>query len=558
MRIGRSSFLVSALVVFLGFIGVLPITAQNGKLKVKATPAQAYVFVDGQAMGQAYHPLQLSAGNHRVDVVNYGYKTFTKDVSISDGTTMDVEATLEPISDTVSGPWGCLTIEDSQRDAIFLNGKTPEYFVGHGDEFNHEFGMKQELLVPPGTHQLLVVRQGKEVFSGSVDVPENQRVVIDIPKGVRKTVPWPRGQKLSPAPRFKAGIASAQVAIAKPTADISAQTQPMTCGEGAQIKWNATDAGHVEITPIGEVSASGEQAVQPNQTTTYNLKASGPGGVVNKSTTVNVNTGIQAQLTLSPAEVHFRRVGDKITEQPSSQLNWSTANASAVSIDAFGSVSPSDSKPLQIAPRKTDAGPIDETVTYTLTASNACGATETRTASLHITGEIVPESNIAMRSIYFSTDKPKADKLAEGISASQQQTLTRLAADFKAYLDAHPDAQFILHGYADVRGSKNHNQSLSERRAEAAKNILIQEGIAAEKIQVRGYGEEQQLTKDEVKQMLAANAEANEAARNKALRQLNKIVYAHNRRVDVELSTTAQKSVQTYPFAANDYAMLVK
>lgn len=558
MRICTYPRRVSAVVLLLSFIGVLPLMAQNGKLKVKATPAQAYVFVDGQAMGQAYHPLELSAGNHRIDVVNYGYKTFTKDVSISDGTTTNIEATLEPISGTVSGPWGCLTIEDAQRDAIFLNGKTTAYFVGHGDEFNHEFGMKQELLVPPGTHQLLVVSQGKEVFSGSVDVAANQRVVIDIPKGVRKTVPWPRGQSLSPAPRFKAGIASAQVAVAKPTAELSAMTQPATCGEGTQLKWNATDVGQVEITPIGEVSASGEQAVQPNQTTTYDLKASGPGGVVNKSATVNVNTGIQAQLTLSPAEVHFRKVGDKVLKQPSSQLNWSTSNASTVSIDAFGSVNPNDSKPLQIAPKKTDPGPIDETVTYTLTATNACGASETRTASLHITGEIVADTNLAMRSVYFSTDYPKPDKLADGISTSQQQTLTKLAADFKAYLDAHPDAQFILHGYADVRGSKDHNQALSERRAEAAKNFLVQQGIAAEKIQTRGYGEDQQLTRDEVKQMLAANEEANETARNKALRDLNKMVYAHNRRVDIELSPTAQKSVQTYPFAADDYAMLVK
>ncbi|SPE31381.1 hypothetical protein SBA5_880049 [Candidatus Sulfotelmatomonas gaucii] len=74
-------------------------------------------------MGQAYHPIELSVGNHRIDVVNYGYNTFTKDVSIAGGTTTTIDATLEPIPDSVSGPWGCLTIENAQRDAIFLNGK---------------------------------------------------------------------------------------------------------------------------------------------------------------------------------------------------------------------------------------------------------------------------------------------------------------------------------------------------------------------------------------------------------------------------------------------------
>ena len=34
-----------------------------------------------------------------------------------------------------------------------------------------------------------------------------------------------------------------------------------------------------------------------------------------------------------------------------------------------------------ITPTKTSPGPIDETVTYTLHASNACGGSETRTAT---------------------------------------------------------------------------------------------------------------------------------------------------------------------------------
>ena len=550
---------VSVFVFLLGMIGACPLLAQDGKLKVNVHPPQAYVFVDGQAMGQANHTLSIAPGNHHIDLVNYGYKTFAREVSVSSGTTTSIDANLEPVSESVSGPWGCITIEGAQRDAILLNGKTAEYFVGHGDEFNHEWWWKQELVVPPGNHQVTVVREGKEIWSGTVEVPANQRVVLDIPKGVRKTVPWPRGEQLSSSPRFQAGTASARVVVAKPTAQLSAQTQQINCGDSAQLKWTATDAANVDITPIGAVAKSGEQMVQPKQTTTYELKSSGPGGTAAATTTVNVNNGIQAQLALSPPEVRYKRVGDKVVEQGGSALNWSVSNASAVSIDPFGSVDMNGNRALQATPKKTDTGNIDETVTYTLTASNACGATETRTATLHIVGTATqPESILAMHSVYFPTDIPRRKGMKSGLVASQQQTLKSLAEGFKTYLGDHPDAHLVLVGYADQRGPHSYNQELSERRSEAAKNFLIEQGVAADKIETQAYGEERNLNSEEVKQLLAQNPDVNEQAREKAMQKMATMVYAHNRRVDLKLSTTGQESVRNYPFAAEDFSTLVK
>jgi outer membrane protein OmpA-like peptidoglycan-associated protein len=544
--------------LLLVIVGGLPLLAQNGKLKVSVHPPEAYIFVDGQAMGQANHTLALSPGNHRVDLVNYGYKSVTRDVSISSGATENIDANLEPLTDTVSGPWGCITVEGAHRDAILLNGKTPDYFVGHGDEFNHEWWWKQELIVPPGTHQLTVMQQGKEIWSGTVEVPANQRVVLDIPKGVRKTVPWPRGEKLTSSPRFQAGTASARVAVAKPTAQLSSQRQQINCGDGAQLKWNATDAAHVDLTPIGPVAMSGEQLVQPKQATTYELKSSGPGGIATATSTVNVNNGIQAQLALSPSEIRYKKVGDKVVEQSGSALNWSVSNAATVSIDPFGSVDPSGNREIQLMPKKTDAGAVDETVTYTLTASNVCGATETRTAILHILGSIEAESVLAMRSVYFPTDIPRPNRMKAGLVASQQQTLKSLAEGFKTYLAAHPDAHVMLTGFADQRGPHSYNKALSERRAEVAKTFLIEQGIAPEKIETEAYGEEKNLDTNAVKQMLSENPDATEQMREKALQKLTTTVYAHNRRVDMKLTTTGQGSVRHYPFAAEDFSMLVK
>ena len=45
-------------------------------------------------------------------------------------------------------------------------------------------------------------------------------------------------------------------------------------------------------------------------------------------------------------------------------------------------------------------------------------------------------------------------------------------------------------GHADIRGPKKYNQALSERRAEAAKNYLVSQGIPADKIETKSEGED--------------------------------------------------------------------
>src|SRR5208337_3153118 len=395
---------VSALA--LGIVAQGVAQSGDGKVVLHVAPKQAYVWVDGRAISEAskHHTLSLSAGDHKIELANYGYTPSTQTVTITAGKTTNLDVTLTPVTGTVSGPFGAMTIEGADRDAILLNGKTPDFFVGHGDEFDHDWWWKQELVVPPGSYQVSVLSGDKEVWTGSVDVPASQRVVIDIPKGVRKTVAWPRGDKLSAIPRFAVGTASATIAVAKPTAQLSATVAQVNCGDSSQISWTSSDAAKVEITPVGPVATSGQQSIQPTQTTTYNLTATGPGGSATSTATVSVNNAVQANLGLSPSEVHYKRVGDKIVVDDRTALNWTAANASTVSIDPLGTVSPNGSRNLQIAPKKTDPGTVDETVTYTLNATNGCGGAETKTATLHIVGSIErPETKLSMRSVYFPT-----------------------------------------------------------------------------------------------------------------------------------------------------------
>ena len=544
---------------------VTPAVAQDGTLKVHAVPNQAYVFVDGQAMHESSRGgFKLSPGNHTIDIHNYGYKPTTRKVTIEAGKTLKLDVTLDPVPGNVSGPWGCMTIEGADRDAVLLNGKTPDSFVGHGDEFNHNWWWKQELVVPPGKHQLTILKGDKEVWSGTVDVPANQRVVIDIPKGVRKTVAWPRGEQLKSVPRFKAGVASATVAVAVPTAQLTASKTQINCDETTDLKWTTTEANLVAISGIGNVTESGDKTVQLCGNTTYNLTASGPGGTATASVPVAVNTAIQATLSATPTEVHYQRIGDKVVEQPTTTLNWATSNASAISVDPLGTVTPSGNHTLNISPKQTTTGPIDETLNYTLKASNSSGASETRTAKVHLTGSIEPavdvkklESQLALHSVFFPTAKPTVESPDTGLVASQQTTLKALAADFKKYLEVKPDAHLILSGHADKRGTADYNKALSERRVGATKQFLIKEGVPEASIETRGFGSQENLTADQVKELVTQDPNLSAENRKKILGNMAVIVLAQNRRVDVSLSTTGQESVRHFPFNAADSMTLL-
>jgi len=560
--------------VLLTIMIAAPVLARDGKLRIHVNPTQAFIYLNGRAMGDASlsgrHDLliiNLGPGEHTVGIYNYGYKSQTHKVTVVEGQTTPLDVVMEPIPGSVSGPWGRIQIEGGDHAAVLMNGKTPDFLVGEADDFNHNALWKQELLVPPGTHQITLVRGSSEIWSGPVTVAANQRVIIDTKAAGEQTVDWPRGQTLGSLPPFRAGIASATVAV-RPVAiqQFVANPVQINCGESSRLNWSTSGAVRSEISGQGEVAASGERGVQPKQTTTYNLTAVGPGGTATSSTTVTVNAGVQASLNVSPAEVSYRRRGDKVMEQGTATLAWSASGADAASLDPFGSVPVSGSRPIQASPRKTDPGPVDETVTYTFQATNVCGGTETRTAALRITGVIEPavsvvettqEIRLAMKSVYFPTAQPTESDPDGGLVNSQRTSLTDLAGSFKKYLEFAPETHLILQAHADPRGSREYNQALSERRSARVKRFLAIQGVPEASIETEAYGEDQNLDAAAIKELVAQNPDLTPANRPKLLKNWGAIVLANNRRVDFMLSTTKLQSARYYPFTAEDYAELV-
>jgi outer membrane protein OmpA-like peptidoglycan-associated protein len=550
--------------VFFGVALVFPAIApsQEGTLKMSVHPKQAYTFVDGKAFGPGKRSINLPLGSHEVIVANYGYNFYQKEVTIdSEDRSTVLKVNLEPSGAEVSGPRGRIQIElgelgtftDAGKDAVLLNGKTVNYFVGHVDEFNHNIHWHQELIVPPGEHMVTVTREGKEVWSGTVPVAANQRVIVTISNGKRKIKDWPRGTELGAVSRFKAGVASATVVVAPVTGEISTNPPKIDCGQTSSVKWSSTDAKDADVSHMSPVPVVGERTVSPKETTTYDFTAHGPGGTAKSSATIEVNPTVQASLTAEPTEVQYRRIGDKTIQQPNVAVNWSTTNADTQSVTQLGSVGANGSKTVTVSPTQTDNGAINETITYTLNATNACGGSETKTATVHITGSIEPIPQVLLQSIFFPTDYPSESAPSVGLVPSQQESLTALAAGFMKYLEYDPDARLSLSAYADERGSTPFNQSLSERRAASVRDFLISKGIAQDKIETASFGREKPLDKDTVNQLQLQNPNPAPETRAKNTRAT---WLAYNRRVDIALQPKNLESLRFYPNGAPDSEIL--
>ena len=81
--------------------------------------------------------------------------------------------------------------------------------------------------------------------------------------------------------------------------------------------------------------------------------------------------------------------------------------------------------------------------------------------------------------VYFNTDRYDLD----------QQSRTTLAAQAR-WLLANPNVRASIEGHADERGTREYNQALGERRANAAKDFLVASGVPATRLLTVSWGKE--------------------------------------------------------------------
>jgi outer membrane protein OmpA-like peptidoglycan-associated protein len=166
-------------------------------------------------------------------------------------------------------------------------------------------------------------------------------------------------------------------------------------------------------------------------------------------------------------------------------------------------------------------------------------------------------ARLRLHSVYFPTAQPTERHPDGGLVDSQKATLDALATDFTTYLQQVPDARLTLTGHADPRGTPEYNQKLSERRVARAAAYLVEHGVPATSIDIKAVGEDKQLSKEEVQDMIQTNPDVTDVQRAQLLKNINVIVLAQNRRVDVRLNGSEDKSKRHYPFNAADSTTLL-
>jgi peptidoglycan-associated lipoprotein len=84
---------------------------------------------------------------------------------------------------------------------------------------------------------------------------------------------------------------------------------------------------------------------------------------------------------------------------------------------------------------------------------------------------------------YFDFDK-------SDIRSDANEALTRDAALLKQIFGQDPNFNVVVEGHCDERGSAEYNLALGDRRSTAAKDLLVQLGVPADRLKTISYGKE--------------------------------------------------------------------
>lgn len=105
-----------------------------------------------------------------------------------------------------------------------------------------------------------------------------------------------------------------------------------------------------------------------------------------------------------------------------------------------------------------------------------------------------PGEKVVLRNIFFDVNK-------SDLKPESTPELTRLVA----LLKNQPTLKIEISGHTDSSGDKKANQLLSENRAKSVKDFLVQNGIQADRITYKGYGDARPVASNESEEGRAQN-----------------------------------------------------
>jgi len=99
--------------------------------------------------------------------------------------------------------------------------------------------------------------------------------------------------------------------------------------------------------------------------------------------------------------------------------------------------------------------------------------------------------------VYFNYD-------SAALNPAAQEILKKKVA----YLEKYSDLSITIEGHCDERGTNEYNLALGERRAESAKNFLVDIGLAASRFKTISFGEENPVATGNDEEAWAKNRRA--------------------------------------------------
>lgn len=181
-----------------------------------------------------------------------------------------------------------------------------------------------------------------------------------------------------------------------------------------------------------------------------------------------------------------------IQEGQSTTLSWQTTNSSETTISGLGTVPASGSRPLTPS----------TSITYTLLAKGPGG---TKDASARVTVNVNTASRAPsasdeelfgqnIKDVFF--DFNKSNIRADEVSITDHDG---------AFLQQHPSMKVVIEGHCDDRGSAEYNLALGTSRAESVKQLLVEQGVSADRIKTTSYGKEKPFCSEDNEQCWQQN-----------------------------------------------------
>jgi uncharacterized repeat protein (TIGR01451 family) len=256
-------------------------------------------------------------------------------------------------------------------------------------------------------------------------------------------------------------------------------------GDSVTLYWNTTNCNSIYISGIGNVSSTGSRKVYPNNTTTYNITASGNNGSDSDSVKVYVdenNNGDKCTITNFDADDTSVSDGDTV------KLEWDTDNCDSVSISGVAS-GLDDSGTYRVYPTYTR--------TYTINAYGNNGS-DSDSVKIYVDEDNTDENNCSIDS-FTSSDT----NISQGDSSTLKWRTTDcndvtissigdVSDDGSEVVYPYNTTTYTLRAYGDNNGTRTKTLTVyvdSDPIIYVNKNVVttVATNITRGEAQVNGY-----------------------------------------------------------------------